>query len=91
MVLPEPANPLPDGLSRPCWVYGSLTVDDHLITAPVSTTEKSHPEFHQMRRGHVPYFADGPREKLISDSVAQEKAMWPVVERVSHRCKLEGY
>jgi hypothetical protein len=71
--------------------FGSLTVDDLLITAPVLTTEESHPEFHQMRRGHVRYFADGPREKLISDSLAQEKAMWPVVERVSHRCKLEGY
>jgi 2-phosphoglycerate kinase len=63
--------------------YTSLTVDDLLVTAVALTTEESHPEFHQVSRvGHLRYFTDGPKEKLISDSLAQETAMWPVVERV---------
>ncbi|MFP3915978.1 MAG: AAA family ATPase [Actinomycetota bacterium] len=63
--------------------YASLTVDDLLVTAVALTTEESHPEFHQVSRvGHLRYFTDGPKEKLISDSLAQEAAMWPVLERV---------
>lgn len=60
-----------------------MTVDDLLVTAVALTTEESHPEFHQVSRvGHLRYFTDGPKEKLISDALAQEAAMWPVVERV---------
>lgn len=63
--------------------YDSLTVDDLLVTAQVLTTEESQSEFHQVSRlGHVRYFTDGPKEKLVSDSLTQEAAMWPVLERV---------
>lgn len=70
--------------------YTTLSVDDILVAAVSLTTEESHPEFHQVSRiGHQRYFTDGPKEKLISDSLAQETAMWPVVERVisSHIAK----
>lgn len=64
--------------------YASLTVDDLLVTAQVLTTKESHPAFHQMSEvgGHVSYFTEGPKEKLVSDSLAQEEAMWSVLKRV---------
>lgn len=63
--------------------YASLTVDDILVAARALTTKESHPEFHQMSGGgHVSYFTEGPKEKLVSDSLAQEEAMWPVLDRI---------
>lgn len=63
--------------------YASLTVDDLLVSARVLTTKESHPAFHQMSGvGHVSYFTEGPKEKLVSDSLAQEEAMWSVLKRV---------
>jgi hypothetical protein len=64
-------------------VYASLTGDDLLVAARALTTPESHPEFHWGDgRGHAHYFTESPREKLVSDAVDREAAMWPVVQRV---------
>jgi 2-phosphoglycerate kinase len=64
---------------------GSLTVDHLLTAAQVVTNADSHPEFHQVSGvGHVQYFTESPKEGLISDAVAQEDAVWPMVERIIH-------
>lgn len=63
--------------------YASLTVDDLVIAARALTTADSHPELHLMPRGgHLSYFTDGPKEKLVADAVAQEEAMWPALEQI---------
>ena len=63
--------------------FGSLTVDDLVVAARVLTTEETHPDLHHMRRvGYRQYFTDGPAEKLVSDALALEAAMWPAVEQV---------
>lgn len=60
----------------------SFTVDDMLVAASVLTTPESHPAFHQMRSagGHLRYFIETPPERLISDALEQEEAVWPIVE-----------
>lgn len=64
--------------------YGSLTADDLAIAARHVSDPEVHPGLHPMRgTSHVPYFTDGPPEKLIRDALAQEKAMWPIIERVA--------
>lgn len=70
--------------------WGSLTGDDLLVAARHLTTGESHPGFHHMTEvGHLQYFTEGPKDRLISDALAQEEAMWPVLERViaSHLTK----
>jgi 2-phosphoglycerate kinase len=63
--------------------FGSLTVDDLAIAGRVLTTPQTHPALHPMKRGgYRRYFTDGAPEKLITDSIAVEETMWPVVERV---------
>ena len=64
--------------------FEALSGDDLAMAGRALTTGDSHPSLHVMRGiGHVRYFTEGPPEKLISDAVALEDTMWPVVERVA--------
>lgn len=66
------------------WGAASLTVDDVMVAARYLTTEESHPALHPMRvvGGHVNYFSNAPLEQLVEDALAQEAAVWPIVERL---------
>jgi len=63
----------------------SVTLDDVLIALRAVTTPESHPELHPMRSagGHVPYFTEGSPELLIEDAIAQEEAVWPMIEAIT--------
>jgi 2-phosphoglycerate kinase len=63
--------------------HAHLTVDDLLVAAKVLTTPDTHPAFHLMPDGHIAYFTNGPPEKLVADSMAQEAVTWPIVERLT--------
>ena len=73
------------------WGAASLTIDDIMVAARLLTTAQSHPALHPMSAvgGHVPYFTDRAPEQLVEDSLAQEAAVWPIVEAViaSHIAK----
>lgn len=44
---------------------------------------ESHPALHAIgRKGHVAYFTEGPKDLLVSDAQRQERAVWPIIERV---------
>ena len=63
--------------------FGSITVDDLVITGQVLTTKETHPALHQMRPiGHTRYFTESPPDQLIADAAELEETMWPALERV---------
>lgn len=64
----------------------STTVDDLVSTAQLVTDAASQPDLHRAGGvGHLEYFTEGPPERLIADAVAQQDAMWPVLEQVIRR------
>lgn len=66
--------------------FASTTVDDLVTTARLTTTRASHPDLHQVAGdGHLPYFTNGPPERLIADAKRLDRAMWPIVEHVIRR------
>lgn len=69
----------------------SLTVDDLLVAARCVTTPDTHPALFPMHAagGHAAYFIEGPPERLIADSLAQERVAWPLVQNViaAHRAE----
>ena len=61
--------------------WPTLTCDDIRHAVQGITTPSSHPALHNPL-GHTPYFTNGPVEKLITDAIALQDALWPAVERV---------
>ena len=71
--------------------YTSISGDDLAIAARAASDPDRNPELHPMRgTTHGPYFTEGPIEKLVGDAIAQERAMWPVIERVARSHLREG-
>lgn len=66
------------------WGADSLTVDDVLVAARAITTPESHPTLFPMRPagGHIPYFTEGPLDRLVNDALATSEHNWPMVEAV---------
>lgn len=66
------------------WGADSLTVDDLLVAARAITTPDSHPTLFPMRPagGHIPYFTEGPLDRLVNDALATAEHNWPMVESV---------
>ena len=61
--------------------WPTLTCDDIRHAVQGITTPSSHPALHNPL-GHTSYFTNGPVEKLITDAVALQDALWPAIERV---------
>ena len=61
--------------------WPTMTCDDIRHAVRGVTTPESHPALHNPL-GHIPYFTNGPVDKLIADAVALQDAMWPAIERV---------
>jgi 2-phosphoglycerate kinase len=61
----------------------SLTCDDLALALRAITTPESHPGLHLMNIPNAAdYFTFSSVEKLIADASAQQKAVWPAIERV---------
>lgn len=62
----------------------SVSVDDLVTGARAITTPRSHAPLFAMRAagGHVPYFTEGPTERLIADAIALEELTRPMVDAV---------